>query len=482
LRNGTRVYYVVKAVDALGNVGAASNEAGATPYLPIGWAIIQWPKTIDITIGQTTPTIYGQVWVAGLTDAGGSHAAILAQVGFGPTASDPNAWTTWRSMAPNLGCSCGNNFEYMATLRPGAVGTYDYLVRFSTDGGITWTYGDQYGIGTDTPGVLTVAASTDTTPPAAPTDLAVTNWGASFIDLAWTPPADGDLMEHWVYRSDDGGPFAVIATVPVADGSTFHDGDVASGTEYAYRVTAVDTSLNESAASNTVTQVAGPKLVNVTFRVRVPAETPPDATIYIPGDIDLLGPWTPDKQPLVDQGGGIWEVTLPILDGTSLQYKYTRGSWDRVEWWGSIVSTANRHVTISYGTTGTQLVDDTATDYGVGSDDHKAVQYWRDPLVSTTSPSDGASGAAPASIVVGFARPIIPSGTDFSTSVTVSGPGGAVAGSVSPGSGTTTSLTWTPAAALGPGTYSVTVFNLKSDLSGDSVLMQAPYVFSFTVS
>ncbi len=488
LRNGTRYHYVVKGVDALGNVGAASNEAAATPYLPIGYAVIQWPKTIDITIGQTTENIYGQVYVAGLTDSGGSHAAILAQVGFGAPASDAADWTTWKAMAPNLSCGgCGDNYEYMATLRPGAVGTYDYLVRFSTDGGINWAYGDQDGFypgesGTDMPGVLTVNASADTTAPSAPTDLAVTNWGAAFIDLAWTAPADGDLMEHWVYRSDDGAPFAVVGIVPIGDGATYHDGDVASGTEYAYRVTAVDTSLNESDPSNTVTQTAGPKLVDVTFRVRVPAGTPADATIYIPGDIDLLGPWTPDKQPLVDQGGGIWEVTLQILDGTALQYKYTRGSWDKVEWWGSITGTANRHVTISYGTDGTQLVDDTATDYGTGSDDHKAVQYWRDPLVVSTTPADGASGAAPASVEVTFAQPIQPSAADFSGSVTVSGPGGSVAGTVAPTSGTTSSLTWTPSAALGPGTYTVTVFTLKSDLGGDSVLMQAPYVFTFTVA
>ena len=100
-------------------------------------------------------------------------------------------------------------------------------------------------------------------------------------------------------------------------------------------------------------------------------------------------------------GGGIWEVTLQILDGTSLEYKYTRGTWETVEWWGSIVSIANRHVTISYGLTGTQLVDDTATDYGSGSDDHKAVQYWRDPLV--VSATGGASGA-----VVTFERNIQP--------------------------------------------------------------------------
>jgi hypothetical protein len=131
----------------------------------------------------------------------------------------------------------------------------------------------------------------------------------------------------------------------------------------------------------------GPKkMVNVTFKVRVPSNTPPGDTVFIPGDIDLLGPWDPAKQPMQNAGGGIWTVTLQIPDGTHLQYKYTRGSWDKVESWGTITGLTNRHVTISYGTDGNQLVDDTATDWGKsGPDDHRAVQKWAD-LPLPTSP------------------------------------------------------------------------------------------------
>jgi hypothetical protein len=250
------------------------------------------------------------------------------------------------------------------------------------------------------------------------------------------------------------------------------DEAVASGTEYTYRVTALDPSLNESGPSNEVSQVAEPKLVDVTFRVHVPESTPDGATVYIPGNIDLLGPWNPGKQPMVDQGGGIWEVTLQILDGTSLEYKYTRGTWDMVEWWGSIVSTANRHVTISYGLTGAQLVDDTATDYGAGSDDHKAVQYWRDPLV--VAATGGASGA-----VVTFERNIQPELADYSTSVVVKLGATAIAGSTAETSDGV--LTWTPGSALAAGTYDVTVFHVRSELVDDTMIMQAPYTFSFLV-
>jgi glycosidase len=476
VRNGTRYFYVVRALDAAGNEGPASNEAAATPSFPIGWAVLQWPKETTIIRGQTTENIYGQVYVAGLTDSGAPASAILAQVGFGAQGSDPSGWTTWRSMTINAGCSCGNNYEYQGTLRPAVVGVFDLLVRFSTDGGLTWTYGDQngstVGSGTDLPGVLTVNASSDTTPPDAPTNLHVTDWAASFIELAWTAPIDLDVAEYGVYRSEAGGPFSLLAMI-AASSTSYRDETVASGTTYGYRVTAFDGSLNESAPSNTVSQLAEPKLVQVTFRVRVPASTPPTATVFIPGNIDLLGPWNPGKQAMVDQGAGIWQVTVPILDGTSLEYKYTRGTWDRVEWWGTIISTANRHVTISYGAAGTQLVDDTSTDWGTGSDDHKAVQYWRDPLV--VSATGGATGA-----VVTFERNIQPEASDYSTSVVVRLGATTVAGTVAETSDGV--LTWTPSSPLAAGSYDVTVFHVKSDLAGDSVSMQAAYVFVFTVT
>lgn len=476
VENGTRYHYVVRALDPSGNEGPSSNEAVATPSYPIGYAVLQWPKTIELVRGDTTPTIYGQVFVEGLTDSGAPASAIRAQVGFGSQGSDPGAWTTWKPMTWNAGCGgCGNNYEYQGTLRPATVGVFDLLVRFSTDGGLTWAYGDQDGFypgesGTDLPGALTVNESDDTTPPAPPTDLHVTDWAASFIELAWTAPADADVAEYAIYRSEDGGAFSQLATIAAAS-TTYVDQTVSSGTTYGYRVTALDPSLNESAPSNEVSQIAEPKLVDVTFRVRVPASTPAGATVYIPGDAPLLGPWNPGKQPLVDQGGGIWEVTLQFLDGTALQYKYTRGTWDMVEWWGSIVSTANRHVTISYGLTGEQLVDDTAPDWGSGPDDHKAVQYWRDPLVVAATGS--ASG-----VTASFERNVQPELADYGPSVVVKLGASTIAGTTTETSAGV--LTWTPSASLAAGTYDVTVFRVKSEIEGDSVLMQAPHTFSFT--
>jgi hypothetical protein len=173
-----------------------------------------------------------------------------------------------------------------------------------------------------------------------------------------------------------------------------------------------------------------------------------------------------------------WTHTMDILDGTQLQYKYTRGTWDRVESWGSIVSVNNRSVTINYGTDGTQLVDNTATDWGTGPDDEKAVQYWRDPIVVATGPADGAVDVPfDTAVTVTFSNPMQP-GTTFA----VEGPAGPITGTFAYDDVTRT-VTFTPDADLSDGTtYTVTVAGAVSVgvPGGDSGVLQAPVAFSFT--
>ena len=76
-----------------------------------------------------------------------------------------------------------------------------------------------------------------------------------------------------------------------------------------------------------------PGQVAVTFRTKAPAGTPSDAKLYLPGSIPQLGPWDPGKVVMTAEGDGIWQTTVNITDGTDLQYKYTRGTWDSVENW-----------------------------------------------------------------------------------------------------------------------------------------------------
>jgi glycosyl hydrolase family 31/uncharacterized protein DUF5110/starch binding protein with CBM20 domain/alpha-galactosidase-like protein/Big-like domain-containing protein len=221
--------------------------------------------------------------------------------------------------------------------------------------------------------------------------------------------------------------------------------------------------------------------VAVTFRVLAPPGTPAGATLYVPGNIDQLGPWDPGKLAMTNRGNGIWEATITVLDGTDIQYKYTRGTWETVEDWGSITGTNNRNVTVDGGITQTMVVDDTATNWGTPGvpDTHQAIQYWRDPVVVSTAPAAGSSGPAPSAITVTFQRDIQPTGADYAHAVVVNGPSGAVTGTVA--ETTAGKLVWTPAAALPAGAYTVTVAGASST-GPAGVPIDKPYTFTFTVA
>lgn len=64
---------------------------------------------------------------------------------------------------------------------------------------------------------------------------------------------------------------------------------------------------------------------SVTVQVRVPEGT---GTVYLAGSLPQLGPWRPDGLAMTGQGRDrIARVTAP--PGTSFEYKFTLGSWDR---------------------------------------------------------------------------------------------------------------------------------------------------------
>jgi hypothetical protein len=260
----------------------------------------------------------------------------------------------------------------------------------------------------------------------------------------------------------------------LAPTTEFTDATVSSGTTYYYAVRAIDTSFNRSDFSNQVFQKAEPKIVMVTFRVRVPDYTP--GTVYIAGNLPGMPQWNPGATPLtqVSTSPNVWEITMQLPDGVSADYKYTRGSWDMVESWGSIQGLANRSVSVSYGSNGQQLIDDTATDYGVGSDDHKAVRYWRDPIVVGVSPADGSIGVPVTTTIQVTWSVSMTTSADF----TITGPTGPVSGAFSY-DGPSQTVTFTPAESLTPGgEYSMLVSGEVNALGG---VQQVPYSWSFRV-
>jgi hypothetical protein len=212
--------------------------------------------------------------------------------------------------------------------------------------------------------------------------------------------------------------------------------------------------------------------------VRVPDYTP--STVYIAGAFPAgFEQWNPSAYPMmkVSDDPNIWERTFDLPDGFDLQYKFARGDWSKVEAWGSITGLSNRSVLISYGTDGTQLVDNTAIDWGAGPDDEKAVQLWVDPLVTGTFPAAGAVDVpVTTTIKVTWSKAMAP-GTDF----LVTSPSGPVAGGFSYDSNTDTVI-FTPSAPLAPDTVYTVLVSEEISADADSSAQQEPHQFTFTTA
>ena len=104
----------------------------------------------------------------------------------------------------------------------------------------------------------------DTFPPAIPSGLAAVANPASdtnkqpSIDLSWDPDTDADLAGYLVYRqTGTSGEFTRLTPTPVTP-AAFSDLTATPGQRYTYRVTAIDTTGNESKPTAEVQEQLNP--------------------------------------------------------------------------------------------------------------------------------------------------------------------------------------------------------------------------------
>jgi len=116
----------------------------------VGACWISAPVPSTTAAEYTVVTIWGQVWISGLTDVQSGpdpDPLVLAEVGVGPDGSDPSQSPTtwdWYPAMPNPGFTHATDDEYEGELAlPSAAGSpYDYAYRFSVNAGQTWAYCD----------------------------------------------------------------------------------------------------------------------------------------------------------------------------------------------------------------------------------------------------------------------------------------------------------------------------------------------------
>ena len=370
-RNGTRSYYVVVALDAAGNPSDRSPEVSVLPELQLVDARLAGPASVEQPLSAVDPgtRIEALVKAGAATAARGPTIGIRAQLGVGPARSgDPATDYAWSEMAWMGDAGAADRLG--GTVRPEALGTYNVVLRVSTDGGVTWRYSDRGGVvtGPDVPWgyspdravTLGVTPNADSEAPASPGNLRITSAGDASVTLAWDAVIAADLFRYEISRAaTPGGPYAAIGS---SLEPSFTDASIRAGDTYVYVVTAVDSAFNRSASSDEVAAAAVSREVQVTFTVTLPANTPAGDTIYIAGDFQG---WDPGATPMTKVDDGTWAITVPFTEGVEPQYKYTRGTWEAVEKDAGCGEIPNRTFSVTFGDTGAQPVAD-------------SVEKWRD--------------------------------------------------------------------------------------------------------
>ncbi len=135
---------------------------------------------------------------------------------------------------------------------------------------------------------------------------------ATNIEVAWAKSASADLLGYNCYRSlSSSGPYARVNTVPTDRIATLTDEGLTPLTRYYYKVTAVDSSGNESSQSAAASASTNPPL-HAIFPIPMGRETPssvaldhlyPGYPLGIVAGADLLYVWNPDGTAPVDADG-----------------------------------------------------------------------------------------------------------------------------------------------------------------------------------
>jgi hypothetical protein len=162
-----------------------------------------------------------------------------------------------------------------------------------------------------------------------PTALALEGFGTT-VEVRWSHNLESDLAGYNVYRSlTSGGTYTKLNKVPTDRTSYYRDDGVASLTTYYYKVSAVDSSGNESNLTAPVSVITSPPYHTV-FPIVMGTNTPASvavARIYqaheqdIVAGSDVLYVWHPDGTSPVDADGS--EVTPG--DFTTLGNYYAAG-------------------------------------------------------------------------------------------------------------------------------------------------------------
>ena len=222
LNPGTTYNFVVKAVDAAGNISTANATATATT--PASSDTVAPGAITGLAAQAISVSKVKLTWNAGTDNVGVTDYQVL-QDGSPVAVVRDNGAAGYSYYRTGLNPFTSYTFEVVAADKEGNVST-----------------------GNNTVSVTTLAA--DTQAPTAPTSLTATYVGSNEVRLAWQASTDNVAVTKYnIYRSDSGGAFQLITGTNIAG---YTNMGLAGNTNYSFKIAAVDPANNESAYSNTI--------------------------------------------------------------------------------------------------------------------------------------------------------------------------------------------------------------------------------------
>ncbi len=323
--NGTRYYYYIKSI-VDGTLSNYSEVASALPSYCITGITRPTEITIDsIGVGKKTTYTDVTITIPGLTDnatyKGLSVPTLDIRLVYYKEGTDPAAGlTTLLRYKEDVG---ETSKTYTAAFEPIEEGTYRYFAKATVNRAYSYQSSEETSV---------VASANYTKDAPAVPNLLQPIQESSRVSLNWT--ADSTNIEGYhLYRKQigEGGltyPEYHIATLG-KDVTSYDDYMVSNDTTYEYRVLAFNSEYKRT-SSNTITITPKLTMVEVTIRLNIPDKVFTSATdnIYIAGSANG---WNASgwllKKPSGATNSNIVEYTFPMMSGSQIQYKYTRGTW-----------------------------------------------------------------------------------------------------------------------------------------------------------
>lgn len=348
LTASTAYSYTVEAQNGSGTsaastaVSATTGPPGVAPNAPTG-----------LTAGTTTTSTVPLSWTASTTS--GSYAIS----GYYVFRNGTKVGTATGTSYTDTGLTAGTTYMYTVEAYDtnGDVSAASSSVSVTTKAGFTETFNVTVPVSTAASGDTVYLDGNFSVLGNGASDWAVAGIAMTKIDdthytTTITATSDASLS----YKYDLGG--------------TWNNGEETAACGYVNNRTA---SIGGGTQSDTVLNWQGPSTcgsAEAVIDATVPAGTPSTGTVYIAGNFSALGigmsatnDWTANLYPMTKIGTNEWQIIVPAVSGSTLQYKFdVNGTWTNVEEGSSCGYVANR--SFVFGSSGSSYTaSDTVTDW-----------------------------------------------------------------------------------------------------------------------